>query len=130
MSETPSFMIRFEGQHVNGSQTLLTFEGNIFYTTIPLIRGKTSRKRLVLVRCEVLGQFLNKMTADYNYFHWDLENLPQRVQTHISLKPKTFSGFFIAFPKSTFNFEYFEAKNVTPIAELLTKLINEKQVAT
>ena len=51
------------------------------------------------------------MTADYMYFPQNVENLPQQVQTQISLKPKTFSGFFIASLKSTLNLEYFEKKD-------------------
>ena len=34
----------------------------------------------------------------------------QQVQTPLSLKQKTFSRFFIAFPKSTWNGEHFEKK--------------------
>ena len=51
------------------------------------------------------------MTADYMYFRQNVENLPQQVQTQISLKPTTFSGFFIASLKSTLNLEYFEKKD-------------------
>ena len=51
------------------------------------------------------------MTADYMYFRQNVENLRQQVQTQISLKPKTFSGFFIASLKSTLNLEYFEKKD-------------------
>ena len=51
------------------------------------------------------------MTADYKYFRQILENLPQQVQAQISLKPKAFSGFFIASLKSTVNLEYFEKKD-------------------
>ena len=51
------------------------------------------------------------MTADYMYFRQNVENLPQQVQTQISLKPKTFPGFFIASLKSTLNLEYFEKKD-------------------
>ena len=65
---------------------------------------------LVLVRSEVLGEFVNTMTAVYNYFRLNLENLPQQVQTLISQKVKIFSGFFIASLKSTLNLEYFEKK--------------------
>ena len=65
---------------------------------------------MVLVRSEVLGQFVNTMTADYKYFRYKLENLRQQVQTQISLKPKTFSRFFIVSLKSTLNLEYFEKK--------------------
>ena len=104
-------MQRFGRQHGNGSQTPPRSARNHFDTTIPLIFGRTSRKRLVLVRSEVLGQFVNTMTADYKYFRQNLENLPQQVKTQISLKPKTFSGFFIASLKSTLNLEYFEKKD-------------------
>ena len=103
-------MQRFGRQHGNGSQTPPRSARNHFDTTIPLICGRTSRKRLVLVRSEVLGQFVNTMTADYKYFRQNLENLLQQVQTQISLKQKTFSGFFIAYLKSTLNLEYFEKK--------------------
>ena len=51
------------------------------------------------------------MTAVYNYFRKNLENLRQEVQTQVSLKPKTFSGFFIALMKFTINIEYFEKKD-------------------
>ena len=61
-------MQRFGSQRVNGSQTLLRSARNHFHTTIPLIWGRSSRKRLVLVSSEVLGQFVNTMTAVYNYF--------------------------------------------------------------
>ena len=36
--------------------------------------------------------------------------LMQQLQTPISLKQKTFSGFFIAFLKSTWNGEHFQKK--------------------
>ena len=104
-------MQRFGSQHVNESQTLLRSSRNHFHTTIPLIWGRTSRKRLVLVRSEVLGQFVNTITAVYNYIRQNLENLRQQVQTQISLKPKSFSWFFIALMNFTLNLEYFEKKD-------------------
>ena len=111
MSKRPCFMQRFGSQHGNVSQTPPRSARNHFDTTIPLISSRTSSKRLVLVRSEVLGQFVNTMTADYKYFRQNLENLQQQVQTQISLKPKTFAGFFIASLKSTLNLEYFEKKD-------------------
>ena len=66
---------------------------------------------MVLVRSEVLGEFVNTMTAVYNYFRWNLENLRQQVQTLISLKAKTFSASFIASLKSNLNLEYFGKKD-------------------
>ena len=67
MSKRPSFMQRFGSQHGNGSQTLLRSARNHFYTTIPLVSGRTSRKRLVLARSEFLGQFANTSTVHYKY---------------------------------------------------------------
>ena len=60
-------MQRFGSQDGNGSPTLLSSAGNHVYTAIPLIWGRTSRKRLVLVRSEILGQFANKSTVQYKY---------------------------------------------------------------
>ena len=65
---------------------------------------------MVLVRSEVLGQFVNTITAAYNYIRQNLENLRQQVQTQKSLKPKTFSGIFFPLMNSTLNLEYFEKK--------------------
>ena len=66
---------------------------------------------MVRVRFEVLGQFVNTMTAVYKYFRENLENLRQQVQTPISQKVRPFSGFFIASLKCTLNLEYFEKKD-------------------
>ena len=39
-----------------------------------------------------------------------MQTLTQQVQTPLSLKQKTFSGFFIAFLESTWNGEHFQRK--------------------
>ena len=50
------------------------------------------------------------MTAEYTYSRRIMQTFTQQVQTPLSLKQKTFSGFFIAFLKSTLNGEHFETK--------------------
>ena len=50
------------------------------------------------------------MTAEYTYSRRNMQPLTQQVQTPISLKQKTFSGFFIAFLKSTSNGDHFQKK--------------------
>ena len=60
-------MQRFGRQHVNESQTLLRSVRNHFQTTFPLVSDTGSRERLVLVRSELLGQFVNTLTADSKY---------------------------------------------------------------
>ena len=63
---------------------------------------------LVLVTFELLGQFVNTLTADYNYSRQNRENLSEQDPMQTSLKLKTCSRFFIAFLKSTLNLMYFE----------------------
>ena len=60
-------MQRFGRSHVNESQTLLRSAGNQIHSTLPLIFDRGSRKRLVLVRSELLEQFVNTLTADYQH---------------------------------------------------------------
>ena len=63
-----------------------------------------------LVRCKILGLFVNTLTAEYTYSRRNMQISTQQVQTPLSLKQKTFSWFFIAFLKSTWNGEHFEKK--------------------
>ena len=67
-------------------------------------------EKSALVRCKILGLFVNTFTAEYKYSRRNMQTLRQQVQTPLSLKQKTFSGFFIAFFKSTWNGEHFEKK--------------------
>ena len=58
----------------------------------------------------MLGLFVNTLTAEYTYSGRNMQTLTQQVQTPLSLKQKTFSGFFIAFLKSRWNGEHFQKK--------------------
>ena len=50
------------------------------------------------------------LTSEYAYSRRNTQALTQQFQTPLSLKKKTFSGFFIAFLKSTWNGEHFQKK--------------------
>ena len=69
-----------------------------------------SWKKSALVRSKILGLFVNTFTAEFTYSGRNMQTLTQQVQTPLSLKQKTFSGFFIAFVKSTRNGEHFQKK--------------------
>ena len=69
-----------------------------------------SWKKSALVRCKLLGLFVNSFTAEYMYSGRNMQTFTQQVQTPLSLKQKTFSWFFIAFLKSTWNGEHFQKK--------------------
>ena len=68
---------------------------------------------MVLVTSEHLEQFVNTLTADFQYSRQNRENLWQQVQREISGKVNAFSEFFIAFLKSTLNLEYFQKKGLS-----------------
>ena len=56
----------------------------------------------------MLGLFVNTWTAEYTYSRRNMQTFTQKVQTPLSLKQKTFSGFIIAFLKSTWNGKHFQ----------------------
>ena len=69
-----------------------------------------SWKRSALVRSKILGLFVNTLTAEYTYSRRNMQTFTQHILTPLSLKQKTFSVFFIAFLKSTWNREHFQEK--------------------
>ena len=71
---------------------------------------KLSWKKSSLVRSKILGLFVNTLTAEYRYSRRNMHTLTQQVQTPLSWKQNTFSGFLIAFLKSIWNGEHFQKK--------------------
>ena len=69
-----------------------------------------SGKKSALLSSKILGLFVNTLTAEYMYSGRNMQTFTQQVQTLLSLKQKTFSRFFIAFLKSTWNGEHFQKK--------------------
>ena len=66
-----------------------------------------------LVLGEILGVFVNTLTADAKYPVEDCENLQLPFQIQLCEKRKTFPQFFIPFLESTSNLQqHFERKDV------------------
>ena len=63
---------------------------------------------------EILRLFVNALTADDKYSGSNMQNLPPQFQTQLSIKQKTFNGFFIAFLKWAWNLEHFQKKDEYP----------------
>ena len=63
---------------------------------------------------EILRLFVNALTADDKYSCCNMQNLLKQFQTPLSQKQKTFSRFFIAFPKCAWNLEHFQKKDEYP----------------
>ena len=66
------------------------------------------------------------LTAEYMYSRRNMLTLTQQVQTPLSLKQKTFSGFFIAFLKYTWNGEHFQKKGESSSLSI-SELIDSKR---
>ena len=55
--------------------------------------------------------FVNTLTADDHYSLLNRDNLTQPIRAKLSEKQKAFFQFFVAFPKSTLNFEHLQKKD-------------------
>ena len=64
--------------------------------------------------CNILGLFVNPLTADDKYSLLNRGNLMHHFQMQLSQKLETFSEFLFAFPKFIFNFEHFQKKDDAP----------------
>ena len=67
------------------------------------------------------------LTAEKKYCRHNIQTFAQQVQTPLSLKQKTFSGFFIAFLKSTWNVEHLREKG-DPSSLSFSEIIDFKRV--
>ena len=72
--------------------------------------GLIELEKVCLSQIWNIRPFVNTLTAEYTYFGRNMNILTQQVQTPLSLKQKTFSAFFIAFLKSTWNGKHFQKK--------------------
>ena len=64
-----------------------------------------------LVLGEILGMFVNALTADGKYPVEGCENFQFPIEMQLSEKQKTFSEIFVPFLDSISNFEHFERKD-------------------
>ena len=55
--------------------------------------------------------FVNTLTADDQYSLLNRDNLTQPIRATLSEKQNAFFQFFLAFPKSTLNFEHLQKKD-------------------
>ena len=95
MPEKPYFRTAFGNQPGNGYETLLKSARHYYYPIFPRIWDKLSCKKSAFVRSKILGLFVKTLTAEYTYSRRNMQTFTQQVQTPLSLKQKTSSGFFI-----------------------------------
>ena len=105
------YKTRFGKQRVGGFETVLKPARHHYYRMFASIWDKLSWKNFVLVCSEILGLFVNTLTAEYQYSRRNMQDFTQQIQTQFSQKRKAFSAFFIAFLKCTSSSEHFEKKD-------------------
>ena len=76
----------------------------------------------ILVTSEIFRLFVNTLAPDDKFSRRNMQIFWQQLQTPLSQKGKTFSGFFIAFLKYAWNLEHFEEKEEYPTL-IITEII-------
>ena len=72
--------------------------------------------------------FPNILCANGKYSLLARDNLMQRIHILLSRKQKAFSEFFSSFLKSALNFQHFQKKKMTLIADVFLKLRTPKNM--
>ena len=126
MSKWSCFRTPFGNEGVNGFQTLLKSARHHYYPFFSSIRGILSCKKSPSVWYEILRLFVNALTADDKYSGSNMQNYPQQIQTPLSHKQKTLSGFLIAFLKCAWNLERFPKKDEYP-SVIISEIIDAER---
>ena len=96
-SKRSCFRTPFANEGVNGFQTLLKSARHSYYSLLSSIRGKLSGRKSPSVWYEILRLFVNALTVDDKYYGSNMRNFPEQIQTPLSQKQKSFSGFLLHF---------------------------------
>ena len=116
------FRTPFGNQRANGFQTLLKSARYHDYPIFPWFQDKLNGSKSSLVLSEIFRLFVNTLTPDDKYSRRNIHICLKQLQTPLSQKEKTFSGFFIAFPKCELNLEHSVRKQEYP-SHIITEII-------
>ena len=97
MSKRSFFGTHLDNQCVNGSKALLKPTRQHFCSILAQFWDKLSWKTSLLVRTEMLGLFVNSLTADDKYFCHNRDNFQQPIPMELPKTLKTFSGILLWF---------------------------------
>ena len=74
----------FESQHVKASQIIVKSPWKLFYHIFSSLWEEIIRKISRLLKIEILGGFVNRLTADDKYSVWDCENVQFPIPRELS----------------------------------------------
>ena len=112
LSKKHCFKTRFDNTPVKLSQIPVKYLWKCFYHIFSSFSGRLIRKTSSLVLGEVLGVFVNILTADDKYPLQDCENLQLPIQMQLSEKRKLFWEFFVTLLEPASIFKHFGRKGV------------------
>ena len=101
MSKTRRFRTPFDRENVKGTQTFVKSAWQRLYHIFSSLWEKPTWKMSLFVICQILGHFVNTLTADDKYSFCNCEILQQLIQMQLPKKQMTFSEFSAPFLKST-----------------------------
>ena len=110
-SKRSCFRTPLHKQRVYGFKTLLKSE--IQHMFLAVILRDWISKTSFLIRCEIVGLFVNTLTAEEKYPRHNKENIQEPSQMKLSKKLKTLFQFFIAFLKLASRFEHYQPQNIS-----------------
>ena len=84
LSKNRCFRTSFDSQHVKRSQTIVKSAWEHFYHIFPSLWQEMIRKISHWSKFEILGAFVNTLTADHKYAFPDCENLGFPIQVQLS----------------------------------------------
>ena len=90
MSKKSCFRGHLNKEHGKPAQTLLKSKRQHLYHIYSSLWRWLSWKKPLLVKCKILRQFVNTLTADDKYSLLNRDNLTQPIQMQLSQKQKTF----------------------------------------
>ena len=128
MSKKSFFQGSFIKQHSKCAQTFLKCQGQLFYHIYWSLLRQLSHKKSLLLICKIWRLFINTLSADGEYYLFNRDNLTEPIHMQVYRKQKTFSRFFFAFLKSNLNFEHFQKKKMSLIADVFPKLRTQKNL--
>ena len=125
-SRRSCFRTPFGNQRFNGFETPLKVATHHYYPFLPWSSGKLSWKKNALLWLKILRLFANTLTADDKYSCCNIQNFLQQLQTLLSQKRKTLSGFFVVFLKCAWNLESFGKKDECPTLIISEIFVSER----
>ena len=108
-SKKRTFRSSFESQHVKGSQTLVRSASENFSFILSSLWGDMIWKPSLLVKFEILGVFVNTLTADAKYPVWEARISSSLFKCNY-VKNENFFLLFFPLMESTSNFKHFGKK--------------------